>query len=44
MLLFNIFLYTDYLGKKEGIIFEEIYYTIASPVSERSRFQKYIRE
>lgn len=44
MLFFNAFLYTDYLGKKEGIIFKKIYYTIASPVNERSRFQKYIRE
>lgn len=37
MLFFLPFLYTDYLGKKEGIIFEEIYYTIASPVKNNSK-------
>ena len=36
MLFFNI-LYTDYLGKKEGIIFEEIYYTMDSPVKNNSK-------
>lgn len=37
MLFFNIFLYADYLGKKEGIIFEEIYYTMDSPVKNNSK-------
>lgn len=37
MLFFNIFLYTDYLGEKEGIIFEEIYYTMDSPVKNNSK-------
>lgn len=37
MLFFNIFLYTDYPGKKEGIIFEEIYYTMDSPVKNNSK-------
>lgn len=37
MLFFNIFLYTDYLGKKEEIIFEEIYYTMDSPVKNNSK-------
>lgn len=37
MLFFNIFLYTDYLGKKEGIIFKEIYFTIDSPVKNNSK-------
>lgn len=37
MLFFNAFLYTDYLGKKEGIIFKEIYFTIDSPVKNNSK-------